>query len=172
MLLQAKIEHNVDLPRSIMAIVNQGQGFTNIQDIVSNFTTFLCSQSGWEHMSKKWIFNIVHHFIPREQSSWGQHGAHLGPTGPRWTPYWPPELCYLGAQETWTAQETWSVSGFPFTSMVPAWICNYIYNKVWDEITCPFSNFNGKAIEVWEWISHFISNFTVHVINWLCWDLS
>ena len=23
---------------------------------------------------------------PREQSSWGQHGAHLGPVGPRWAP--------------------------------------------------------------------------------------
>ena len=23
-------------------------------------------------------------------STWGQHGAHLGPTGPRWAPCWPP----------------------------------------------------------------------------------
>ena len=30
------------------------------------------------------------------QGSWGQHGAHLGPTGPRWAPWWPHELCYLG----------------------------------------------------------------------------
>ena len=29
-------------------------------------------------------------------SCWGQHGAHLGPTGPRWAPYWPHELCNLG----------------------------------------------------------------------------
>ena len=29
---------------------------------------------------------------PRQQSSWGQHGAHLGPVGPRWTPCWPHEL--------------------------------------------------------------------------------
>ena len=28
--------------------------------------------------------------------SWGQHGAHLGPTGPRWDPCWPHELCYPG----------------------------------------------------------------------------
>ena len=28
--------------------------------------------------------------------SWGQHGAQLGPTGPRWAPCWPRELCYLG----------------------------------------------------------------------------
>ena len=32
---------------------------------------------------------------PCQQGSWGQHGAHLGPTGPRWTPCWPHELCYL-----------------------------------------------------------------------------
>ena len=31
-----------------------------------------------------------------KQGSWGQHGAHLGPTGPRWAPSWPHELCYLG----------------------------------------------------------------------------
>ena len=28
--------------------------------------------------------------------SCGQHGAHLGPTGPRWAPCWPLEPCYLG----------------------------------------------------------------------------
>ena len=33
---------------------------------------------------------------PRKQSSWGQHGAHLGPAGPRWAPFWPPEPCYQG----------------------------------------------------------------------------
>ena len=29
-------------------------------------------------------------------------------------------------------------------------------NNVWDEITYPFPNFNGTAVEVWEWISNFI----------------
>ena len=32
----------------------------------------------------------------RLQSSWGQHGAHLGPTGPRWAPCWSHELCNQG----------------------------------------------------------------------------
>ena len=31
---------------------------------------------------------------PRQQSSWGQHGAQLGPVGPRWAPCWPHEPCY------------------------------------------------------------------------------
>ena len=26
----------------------------------------------------------------------GQHGAQLGPTGPKWAPCWPHETCYLG----------------------------------------------------------------------------
>ena len=33
---------------------------------------------------------------PCWQGSWGQHGAHLGPTGPRWAPRLPHDLCYLG----------------------------------------------------------------------------
>ena len=35
---------------------------------------------------------------PRKQSSWGQHGAHLGPVGPRLAPCWPHEHCYQGSQ--------------------------------------------------------------------------
>ena len=38
------------------------------------------------------------HEQPRKQSSWGQHGAHLGPLGPRWAPCWPHEPCYHGGQ--------------------------------------------------------------------------
>ena len=33
---------------------------------------------------------------PRQQSSWGQHGTHLGPVGPRWAPCWPHGSCYHG----------------------------------------------------------------------------
>ena len=28
---------------------------------------------------------------------------------------------------------------------------NYIHNKVWDEISHPIPDFNGAAVEVWEW---------------------
>ena len=34
--------------------------------------------------------------LPRYQSSWGQHGAHLGPVGPRWASCWSHEPCYQG----------------------------------------------------------------------------
>ena len=40
----------------------------------------------------------------------------------------------------------------PFTNngltLIPAWISNHTPNKVWDEITYPFLNFNGCTVEV------------------------
>ena len=41
--------------------------------------------------------SIVLGHIPWYQSSWGQHGAHLGPTGPRWAPCQLLEPCYMGS---------------------------------------------------------------------------
>ena len=37
---------------------------------------------------------------------------------------------------------------------------------MWGEITYPFPNFNGVAIEVWEWISNFISHLIGLVITY------
>ena len=52
-------------------------------------------------LTGKWQYPVRDHAVssgvgPWKQGSWGQHGAHLGPTGPRWAPCWPHELCYLG----------------------------------------------------------------------------
>ena len=44
-------------------------------------------------------------------------------------------------------------------------------SKVWDEITCPFPNFNSYTFEVWEWISHFIPHFVIDIITYAYWDL-
>ena len=57
-------------------------------------------------------------------------------------------------------------------TLIPAWICNHIHYKMWDEINYPFLNFNGATVEVWEWISNFIPHITGHVITYPCWDLS
>ena len=35
-------------------------------------------------------------------------------------------------------------------SLIPVWMSDHIYSKVWDEITYPFPNFNGCTIEVLE----------------------
>ena len=45
-------------------------------------------------------------------------------------------------------------AGYPFINMagliiIPAWICDYIYYKVWDEVAYHFPNFDGGAVEVW-----------------------
>ena len=60
------------------------------------------------HISPSWCLCILQtgpcdqrpkissEYQPREQGSWGQHGAHLGPVGPRWAPCWPYEPCYQG----------------------------------------------------------------------------
>ena len=57
-------------------------------------------------------------------------------------------------------------------ALIPAWICNHIHYKMWDEINYPFLNFNGATVEVWEWISNFIPHITGHLITYPCWDLS
>ena len=43
---------------------------------------------------------------------------------------------------------------------------------MWDESTSSFPNFNGAAVEVWEWISNSIPNFTGYLITYPCWDFS
>ena len=45
-----------------------------------------------------------HRWLPRYQSSWGQHWAHLGPVGPRWAPCRPHESCYQGYLMQWLQQ--------------------------------------------------------------------
>ena len=53
-------------------------------------------------------------------------------------------------------------------TLIPAWISNYIHYKMWDEITNPFTHFNGATVEVWEWISNFIPHYTGRVITYPC----
>ena len=49
---------------------------------------------------------------------------------------------------------------------LPVWLTNYIHHRLWGEITYPyFPNFSGVAIEVWVWISNFISHFPGRVIT-------
>ena len=38
--------------------------------------------------------------------------------------------------------------------------------NVGDEITYPFSNFNGAIVDVFEWISNFIPHFIIDVITY------
>ena len=48
----------------------------------------------------------------------------------------------------------------PGLTSILVWISNFISHEIWDEINHPFSNFNGAAVAVWEWISNFMPHFT------------
>ena len=54
-------------------------------------------------------------------------------------------------------------------TLFPAWIGSYIPYNLCDEVIYPFPNFNGVIVEVWEWISNFIPDFTGHVITYPWW---
>ena len=42
-------------------------------------------------------------------------------------------------------------------------ISNHMPSNVWDEITYPFPNLDGCIIELIEWISYFVSHYTMDV---------
>ena len=55
-------------------------------------------------------------------------------------------------------------------NFIPSMENNHMTSKVWDEITYPFSNFNGVTVEICEWISNFIPHAMMDVITYPCWD--
>ena len=55
-------------------------------------------------------------------------------------------------------------------TLVPAWISNHMPNKVWNEITYPFSNFNSLTVEVCERVYNFIPHFIMDMITYRWWD--
>ena len=50
-------------------------------------------------------------------------------------------------------------------TLMPVWISDHMFIKVWYKITYPFPNFNGYTVEVSEWISTYISYFMMDVIT-------
>ena len=69
-----------------------------------------------------------------------------------------------------TRWQTWSPFYKHGLTLITAWISNHMSSKVWEEITHPFPNFNGATVEVWEWLSNFIPNFTMDIITYPCYD--
>ena len=51
-------------------------------------------------------------------------------------------------------------------TLIPAWLDNCINYKVWDVFTHLFPSINTEAVEVREWISYFIQQFTGHVYSY------
>ena len=52
-------------------------------------------------------------------------------------------------------------------TLIAAWICNNMPTEVWDTYMHPFPNFNGCTVEVWEWMSSFISHSVMNIYP--CW---
>ena len=76
--------------------------------------------------------------------------------------WWIMEMLFLG-------ESMWGPCFKHGLTLNPAWISNYNGSKVWDEISYPFPNFNGAAVEVWKWNSNFIPQLTGYVITYRCW---
>ena len=65
---------------------------------------------------------------------------------------------------------TWGPFYYHGITLIPAWLSNYIHYKVWGELSFLVSNFYYSTVEVWEWISNFIPQFTGHMITYPCPD--
>ena len=48
-------------------------------------------------------------------------------------------------------------------TLIPTWINDHMPSKVWGQVNHPFPNFNCATVEVWEWISNFISHFIMDI---------
>ena len=83
------------------------------------------------HITRKWmIYSRVaqcHGVSPWQQGSWGQNGAHLGPTGPRWAPCWPHKLCPLGCSYT-TRMAQVCVLAAKFSLVGDERLCHNLYS--------------------------------------------
>ena len=85
---------------------------SNLWIHVMNLTTFCCNKQnivvGLAARKKTWrtwipfTGNKLHQTTTKRKLTqmarfMGPTWGHLGPTGPRWAPWWPHELCYLGS---------------------------------------------------------------------------
>ena len=55
-------------------------------------------------------------------------------------------------------------------TLIPAWISNYIHNKMWNNITDQI--FNGRTVEVWEWINNSTPHCFWHITIYQWWEQS
>ena len=66
---------------------------------------------------------------PRLPSSWGQHGAHLGPVGPRWAPCWPHEPCFQRSSHIEACMKWQTFWRWHFQKHFTEWMI-YILNQI------------------------------------------
>ena len=64
----------------------------------------------------------------------------------------------------------WIVVDLCLKRQGPLLLTWFNFNPNMDEITYPFPNVNGGAVDVWEWRSNFIPHFIMDVITYSLWD--
>ena len=140
------------------------------------------SECWWASPSDQYCLCGVHREGHRKDYHWLRNAFHnttMGGTKLRYSPSWYTKavkmIVSLGQEKepsqgvracsilkVWSMESS-SVPGLlllTWETLIPAWISDYIHYKVQDEITCQFPNFNGGAVEVWEWVSDFIPYFS------------
>ena len=106
----------------------------------------------------------------------------LSETGPRtitghkvstWS-RWIGQSWFIVTKDRMIKQCILTISQCPFhwhgLTSIPTRISKYIHCKVWDDNPLSFPKLNICTVEIREWISNFISHFTVDVITYPCWD--
>ena len=53
-------------------------------------------------------------------------------------------------------------------TLIPA--LNRMPSKLRDQIRYPFPNFNGRIVEVWDWVSDLIADIKLDVITYSYWN--
>ena len=108
-------------------------------------------------------------WVPWWQGSWGQHGAHMGPTGPIWAPCWPHGLCYLGYFDESRFNLIWNdgrvkIGGFMGTHClrVSSAYCGYGLSQ-WE------TTLQGSVVS--HWLSPYLESPVVADMPWGRWLL-
>ena len=80
---------NADLCLYVVAILSREHQIIGV--------TILCKIANTGECFPSTVHTHLQRALPTPKARFmGQHGAHLGPTGPRWVPCWPHEPCCLG----------------------------------------------------------------------------
>ena len=113
------------------------------QSALSGFMWCICTSQSYDH----WRLPPS----PRQQCSWSQHGAHLGPVGPRWAPCWPHEPCYKGRCQwsnlVWTICVKWN-SMKPQQNVTKSKLCTRFLWCTWGVKQVHGLNVHWKIITV------------------------
>ena len=140
----------------------------------SHFIKFFYQKTSWQYVSNGWGNDFPSHYL---NQCWPSSQTHNWASRPQWVytspnkSKWPDpnlSLCQYCCQlRNWRPKQskymdllqgfwghswqwTWDFPWVPYygSTLITAWISNYIHYKVWNEITYPFLNFNGATVEV------------------------